>query len=257
MSINEPAAVSNGIPHGPDLALGAYEVCVRYGSVQAVQSVTIELPRGQVRALIGSNGAGKTSLLRAICGLTSTWQGRIEVGGTEVTGMRTEQRAERGLTLVPEGRGVFTSMSVEDNLVVAGGRDRQTRQRVDELLAAFPLLAKLRKRRAGLLSGGEQQILALARALMRNPLALLLDEPSMGLSPIAVRSVLEALRTLASSGPGLLLVEQNARLALNLADYVYVMQHGRIVAAGSGVEVAGDEAVRLAYLGAPGGGRGA
>jgi branched-chain amino acid transport system ATP-binding protein len=141
-------------------------------------------------------------------------------------------------------------MTVEDNVLVAGGRGTDVRERAEVLFGAFPLLGPLRKRRAGLLSGGEQQILALARALMTQPTVLLLDEPSMGLSPVAVANVLEAFSTLGSNGPALLLVEQNARVALQLAQYVYVMQHGEIAVEGQAGEVATDEAIRRAYLGA-------
>jgi branched-chain amino acid transport system ATP-binding protein len=233
----------------PSPALEARGLAVRYRSVQAVHGVSISIPPGQMHALIGANGAGKTSLLRAIAGLTPAHAGAVLLNGQHVTGMRTERRAKLGLTLVPEGRGMFPGMSVEENLLIAIRHRRAGDAALQQAYEMFPLLTRLRRRAAGLLSGGEQQILALARALVLAPSALLLDEPSMGLAPVAVAGLMEVLRGLGDSGPAVLLVEQNARVALELASYVYVMQQGEILAAGPRQEIGGSDAIAKLYFG--------
>jgi branched-chain amino acid transport system ATP-binding protein len=230
-------------------ALRVSGVAVRYGNVRAVREVDLAVPAGQVHAVIGPNGAGKTSLLRAIAGLVPVREGQVLLGGQDVTRTRTERRAKLGLTLVPEGRGMFASMTVEDNLLVAVRRRRNGGAEVRRLLEMFPLLGPLRRRRSGLLSGGEQQILALARALALHPRMLLLDEPSMGLAPVAVAGLMAALSGLGASGPAVLLVEQNARVALQLARYVYVMQHGRLVHQGHREEISNEESIARLYFG--------
>lgn len=232
-----------------EAVLRVRDVVVRYGRVSAVRGVSLDLAPGEVRALVGPNGAGKTSLLRAICGLVRTESGEITMSGRDLAGVGTADCARLGLTLVPEGRGIFVSMSVHENLTVAGRGDRAARERATQLYEVFPLLAKLKSRRAGLLSGGEQQLVALARALMIAPKVLLLDEPSMGLSPVAVQGVFEVLRNLGRTGPAVLLVEQNARLALRLAEFIYVMKEGVIVAAGSADAMESEGDFRDAYLG--------
>jgi branched-chain amino acid transport system ATP-binding protein len=240
----EPAADA-----GEPMALRVRDVAVRYGNVQAVRGVSLAVPAGRIHAVIGPNGAGKTSLLRAIAGLVPCRSGTVLLADQDVTRTRTELRARRGLTLVPEGRGMFSSMSVEDNLLVAGRGRRDSAAAVDRSFEMFPLLTPLRHRRAGLLSGGEQQILALARALMLAPKVLLLDEPSMGLAPVAVTGLMAALSELGSAGPGVLLIEQNARVALELAGYVYVMQHGRVVKEGRREEISNEESIARLYFG--------
>jgi branched-chain amino acid transport system ATP-binding protein len=230
-------------------ALETTNLAVRYRTVQAVRGVSLAVPPGQMHALIGPNGAGKTSLLRAIAGLTPAHAGTVVLDGQDVTRMRTERRAKLGLTLVPEGRGMFPSMSVEENLLIAARHRRAGSAVLQDSYDMFPLLVPLRRRAAGLLSGGEQQTLALARALVLAPRALLLDEPTMGLAPVAVAGLMEVLRGLGNSGPGVLLVEQNARVALELASYVYVMQQGQIATRGLNQDISGEKTIARLYFG--------
>lgn len=229
------------------LVVSGLQVC--YGPVTAVSDVGLLLQIGETRAIVGQNGAGKSSLLRAICGLITPRAGCVELCGADVTRTPTQERARLGITLVPEGRGVFGSMSVRDNIAVAVGRSRGATAAVDQYLEMFPTLQPLAGRMAAMLSGGEQQLLALARALATKPRILLLDEPSMGLSPLAVEVVFDVLANLGTDGPGVLIVEQNVRLATELASFVYVMQRGVVVAEGPSTIIAGDSRVTDAYLG--------
>jgi branched-chain amino acid transport system ATP-binding protein len=223
---------------------------VSYGPVRALREVSIEIQPGQVRAIVGPNGAGKTSLARTMCGLVRPTSGQVFLDGFDVTRLTPEARADRGITLVPEGRGIFPTMTVTDNLLVGRDIGRGSRVQIDDMLTLFPTLERLQDRRAGLLSGGEQQLLSLARALMTEPKVLILDEPSMGLSPIAVADVMAVLANLGTSGPAVLLVEQNTRLAVRLADYVYVLQHGQVLIEGNADEIVMDDILREVYLGA-------
>lgn len=243
------SAPETGAPSGRP-ALEIRDLAVRYRTVKAVRGVSMSVPPGQVHALIGANGAGKTSLLRAIVGLTPAYAGKVLLNGQDVTKLRTEDRTKLGLTLVPEGRGMFATMTVEENLLVAVRHQRARDTALKQAYDMFPLLTRLRRRAAGLLSGGEQQTLALARALLLAPRMLLLDEPSMGLAPVAVSSLMEVLRRLGSSGPAVLLVEQNARVALELASHVYVMQQGEVLVDGPRQELSGTDAVARLYFGA-------
>jgi branched-chain amino acid transport system ATP-binding protein len=230
-------------------ALQVSDAVVAYGPVTAVRGVSVEVSAGEVRAIIGPNGAGKSSLLRAICGLTPLKSGTVSLCGVDVTRRLVEQRADLGLTLVPEGRGLFGSLTVEENILV-GARGGTGSKNTGDIFDLFPALARLRKRKAGLLSGGEQQLVAIARALISKPKVLMIDEPSMGLSPVAVTGVLEVLRDLGDDAPGVLVVEQNARIALSIATMIYVLQQGKVVAAGPSDSTEIEAHAQRAYLGA-------
>jgi len=224
---------------------------VRYGGIRAVKGIALEVERGELVCLIGANGAGKSSTLRAIAGLAPAASGSIRFGGGELAGVPAFRRARSGLVLVPEGRGVFARLSVAENLAM-GAYARtdpdisSDRARVFEL---FPRLGERRAQVAGTLSGGEQQMLAIGRALMSRPTLLALDEPSMGLAPIAARKILEVIREINRAGVTVLLVEQNAQGALALANRAYVMESGEIVLSGEAGALRADPRVREAYLG--------
>ena len=227
-----------------------------YGKVEVLHGISLDVPKGKVVTLIGSNGAGKTTTMRAISGMIKPRGGKVTLGGVDVTGLDSHRMARAGLAHSPEGRRVFATMTVYDNLLL-GAFPRLTRARprgdVDaDLERAFELFPRLKERRTqlgGTLSGGEQQMLAMARALMLNPEVVLLDEPSMGLAPILVDEVFRIIRRLKSEGVTMLLVEQFAAAALNVADYAYVMENGRISIHGSAATLKNDPAVSEAYLG--------
>ena len=222
-----------------------------YGSVRALRGVSLEVRSGELVALVGSNGAGKSTLLRTLSGVHPTLSGRVWYRGADVTHAPAHARVAGGIVQVPEGRQVFGTLTVEDNLRL-GGHTR-ARPEVDDSLGRvftlFPVLAERRRQRAGTLSGGEQQMLALGRGLMGHPSLLLLDEPSMGLAPRLVAALFEAIESLRAGGVTMLLVEQNAQAALSIADRGYLLETGRITLEGSGRELLGTEAVRAAYLG--------
>jgi branched-chain amino acid transport system ATP-binding protein len=224
---------------------------VRYGGIRAVKGIDLEVGAGEMVCLIGANGAGKSSTLRAISGLVPTAPGVVRFGGSDLAGAPAFRRARAGLVMVPEGRGVFAQLSVEENLAM-GAYARvdagiaSDRERVFEL---FPRLAERRRQTAGTLSGGEQQMLAIGRALMSRPTLLALDEPSMGLAPIAAQKILQVIRDINRSGVTVLLVEQNARSALALAHRAYVMESGEITLSGDARALLVDPRVREAYLG--------
>ncbi|KCB46466.1 ABC transporter ATP-binding protein [Bordetella hinzii] len=221
-----------------------------YGRIEVLHGIDLDLPRGQLVALVGANGAGKTTLLRALSGLVPTRAGRVELLGRDISRDPPDSRVRAGLAQVLEGRQVFGPLSVEDNLLLGGYvRARQARERMDEMFALFPVLAEKRALAAGMLSGGQQQMLAIARALMSRPRVLLLDEPSMGLAPLLVREVLDVVARLRDLDMPVLLVEQNARAALALADHAYVLEVGRITVSGSGQALLRDPRVMAAYLG--------
>ena len=222
----------------------------RHGRITALQGIDLRLERGELVALVGANGAGKTTLLRALSGVHPAC-GRVLFDGADITHARAEERVEMGIVQVPEGRQVFSPLSVEDNLRLGAyrrGRPR-TRGSLERVYALFPALAERRRHLAGMLSGGQQQMLAIGRALMAEPRLLLLDEPSMGLAPRLVAEIFACVRALRDADTALLLVEQNARAALRIADRGYVLETGRIVLAGTGASLLADEAVRSAYLG--------
>jgi branched-chain amino acid transport system ATP-binding protein len=234
-----------------DVVLRVAGLKVAYGGIQAVKGVDLEIRAGELVTLIGANGAGKTSTLKAITG-TQAWAGEITYMGQTTRGLASYQLLARGLAMVPEGRGVFARMSVTENLQMGAfvrNDDAGIKRDIDEMFTIFPRLKERAKQLAGTLSGGEQQMLAMARALMSQPKLLLLDEPSMGLSPIMVEKIFEVIRTVAARKVPMLLVEQNARLALEAAHRAYVMDSGLITLAGDAQTLLTDPKVREAYLG--------
>lgn len=225
---------------------------VRYGGIRAVKGIGLTVEQGELVCLIGANGAGKTSTLKAICGLLPVAEGEVRYEGTAITGRPSFRLVRQGLVLVPEGRGIFGQLTVAENLSMGAfaREDRaEVRRDLDKTLALFPRLAERSAQSAGTLSGGEQQMLALGRALMSKPRLLLLDEPSMGLAPLMVAKIFEVVRRIASEGVTILLVEQNARLALEAASRGYVMESGAITLAGEAQTLLNDPRVREAYLG--------
>jgi len=222
-----------------------------YGQIRALHGVDLIVREGQVVTLLGPNGAGKTTTLRSICGMVRA-AGRIAFRGRDLTGLATEKITRLGIAHVPEGRGTFPGLTVAENLKLGayGRRDGDVRRDIERWYGIFPRLADRREQPAGSLSGGEQQMLAVARALLSRPALLLLDEPSLGLAPIVVREVFEVLdRIRAEQGTGMLLVEQNAALALELADAAYVLAAGRTVLSGPASEIRAEDSVRRSYLG--------
>ena len=228
------------------------DLTVNYGAIKAVRGLSFEVTAGQVVAIIGANGAGKSTTLNAISGLLKPVRGRIELDGREITGLRPDQVARLGLAQVPEGREVLATLNVEENLRL-GAYTRNDRPEIEKDLRAmferFPILEKRRKQPAGLMSGGEQQMLVVARALMARPKLLILDEPSMGLAPLIVNQIFEIITEIHAQGVTLLLVEQNARKALQVADYAYVLERGELVHAGPAADLRNDPRIVAAYLG--------
>jgi branched-chain amino acid transport system ATP-binding protein len=225
---------------------------VSYGGINAVKGVDLKVERGEMVALIGANGAGKTTTLKAICGLLAPTAGRIRYDGRDVTGRPSFTLVDLGLALVPEGRGVFGRMRVEENLEMGAYTRRDGAAVRRDLARAYELFPRLHERRrqlAGTLSGGEQQMLAIGRALMGAPRLLLLDEPSMGLAPIMVQRIFDTIRKVAAEGVTVLLVEQNAKLALEASQRGYVMESGSIALADSASALLANPQVRRAYLG--------
>lgn len=221
---------------------------VRHGALRAVRDVSLSLGEGDRLALVGANGAGKTTLLRAIAGAHRPAGGRITLGGQDITTVPAYRRVRLGIGLVPEGRRLFPDMTVEENLRVAGRSRRQGPWTIDRVLAAFPILEPLRRKRASSLSGGEQQAAAIGRTLMTNPSLLLLDEVSLGLAPVAVEGVYASLRTLVDEGATLVLVEQDLARAMSVATHLACMLEGRIVLEGPAPQFTRDEVV-AAYFG--------
>ncbi len=224
---------------------------VGYGGSQVLFDVTMTVDEGELVALIGSNGAGKSTLMKSVCGLLPAWDGTVRLRGEPVTEMPPHQIVRRGMAHAPEGRRVFPEMTVHENLLVgAFTRPRaETDEGLERVHDLFPRLQERRTQLAGTLSGGEQQMLAIARSLMSSPRLLLLDEPSLGLAPVIVDQVIDVVRSIAERGITTFLVEQNARLALSVAARAYVLEAGRVVKEGKGAELAHDEDVQRAYLG--------
>ncbi len=233
------------------------ELTVAYGRTVAVRSVDLRVADGQVVCLIGANGAGKTTIMRVLSGLMRPRGGRMLLDGTDIAGMRAHRVAARGLLQVPEGRQIFAELSVDENLTLGAwltGDRAEIARRRDGVLSRFPRLRERARQVAGSMSGGEQQMLALGRALMGAPRLLLLDEPSMGLAPLFVEEIFRVIADLKREGITILLVEQNASAALEVADYAYVLETGRIVLEGPAAAVAEDPKVVAAYLGGGGSG---
>jgi branched-chain amino acid transport system ATP-binding protein len=222
-----------------------------YGPTHVLHGLDFIVEDGGVTALLGANGAGKTTTLRAVCGMVKT-EGEILLGGESIAGRATEDIARRGLAHVPDGRGTFMELTVEENFRLGAyiRRDREVHADFERMWTWFPRLRQRWKQQAGTLSGGEQQMLAIARALLLRPRLLLLDEPSFGLAPLIVQEIFGIMRRIrAESGVGILLVEQNANLALELADRAYLLETGCIVVSGPAAEIREDEAIRRSYLG--------
>jgi len=222
-----------------------------YGGIRAVKGIDLEVGQGELVCLIGANGAGKSSTLRAVCGLLAARAGSVRYAGADIAGTPVHELPRRGLVMVPEGRGIFAQLTVHENLTMGsftrsdGDIERDLQRRYE----TFPRLRERRSQVAGTLSGGEQQMLAIGRALMARPRLLLLDEPSMGLAPRLVAQIFEIVREIAAQGVTILLVEQNARLALEAASRGYVMESGTITLAGDSASLLADPKVREAYLG--------
>jgi len=241
----------NAPPNRPAL-LRVDNLHVCYGSVQALAGVGFVLHEGEIVSIVGSNGAGKTSLIRSIAGMVSVAAGQISLGGEDVTGLAPSETCERGIVQVAEGRQIFPSLSVQENLTL-GAHLRRARQAGKDTLArvyaTFPRLQERRTQAAGTLSGGEQQMLAIGRALMMQPRVLMLDEPSLGLSPLLTQEMFNVVRRLHADGLGILLVEQNVVESLRLCQRAYVLENGTIAHQGCGAELLHDDRVRQAYLG--------
>jgi branched-chain amino acid transport system ATP-binding protein len=232
--------------------LDVTDLTVSYGAISALHGVRLEVKTGEVVALIGANGAGKSSTLRAISGMLRPSAGRVHFQSADTTGLPAHRLVQRGMAHAPEGRGIFQNLSVEENLQLGAylRRDKAAVVRDREYcLSLFPILAERHKQLAGTLSGGEQQMLAIARALMSQPKLLLLDEPSLGLAPQFIERIFSTLRTVNQRGVSILLVEQNAHLALALAHRAYVLETGQIVADGTSAELLASPRIRQAYLG--------
>ncbi len=228
------------------------KLSVNYGKIEALREVSLQIEEGEIVALIGANGAGKTTLLRTLSGLVAPRSGRIDYLGREITRLASDRRVREGIAQVPEGRGLFSVLSVEDNLLL-GAYTRKDRDAIArdlrEVYRRFPILEEKRRQYAGTLSGGQQQMVAVGRALMSRPKLLLLDEPGMGLAPVIVDEIFSTLSRLRDEGTTIFLVEQNAHLALGFADRAYVLENGRIVREGPSRELLDDESVKEAYLG--------
>ncbi len=231
--------------------LSIHDLSVNYGGIEAVKGISFDVHEGEIVTLIGANGAGKSSTLRTIAGLVKPSGGTINFRGDNITGRDATTIVKKGITLVPEGRRVFAQMTVEENLEMgAFTRANSTVEPgLEKVYELFPRLKERRRQVAGTLSGGEQQMLAMGRALMSAPKLMMLDEPSMGLAPILVEQVFDIIQSLHKAGTTILLVEQNAQMALSIADRAYVLENGKVSLSGTGEELAKSEQVQKAYLG--------
>ena len=233
--------------------LSLRRLSVAYGHVEALCDIELEAPQGKITAVIGSNGAGKTSTLMAISGLAPITGGSILFDGKQISGMSAHAITQLGIAHVLEGRQLFADQTVEDNLLLGGYLRRrlgnQTKQLMEREMDRFPILRTRRKQLAGTLSGGEQQMLAISRGLMSEPKLILMDEPSMGLAPLIIQSIAQTIRELRNQGATIVLVEQMAAVALQLADRAYVLENGRVKLSGTGAELGRNPDVRKAYLG--------
>jgi branched-chain amino acid transport system ATP-binding protein len=235
-----------------DLALQLENIESGYGEVQVLWGISLEVSRGKMTTIIGANGAGKTTTLRTTMGSLRPWAGRVRLHGEDVTRLSPHAKANRGLVLVPEGRQLFPDMSAEENLEM-GGYSKRARQRqkqnLERVYELFPRLKERRKQKSSTLSGGEQQMLALGRGLMQEPMVLMIDELSLGLAPVLAQQLFFTLKTLREQGLTIVLVEQNVHLALAMSDYTYVLAQGKINIRGESATVAKMDEVRRAYLG--------
>jgi branched-chain amino acid transport system ATP-binding protein len=223
-----------------------------YGEVQVLWGVSLNAARGHLTSIVGANGAGKTTMLRAVAGTISPWKGRVVFEGEDVTRLSTHEKSARGFALVPEGRQLFSKMTVGENLELGAFSKRAARkyaQRLDEVFTLFPRLAERQRQIAGTLSGGEQQMVAIARGLMSDPNILIIDELSLGLAPVVVYQLFQTLKKLKGAGLTILLVEQNVHLALTVSDYAYVIAEGRLFTEGEPAKLSAMPEIRKAYLG--------
>ena len=225
---------------------------VNYGLIQAIKDVSFSVEEGQIVTLIGANGAGKTTIMHAVCGLIPKRGGKVTFDGQDISNTAPHKLVPMGIAQVPEGRRIFQELTVEENLRLGAftrSDSREITETLEKMYQRFPILKQRSKQVAGTLSGGEQQMLAMSRALMSHPRLLLLDEPSMGLSPLYVSTVFDMIRQVNEEGTTVLLVEQNAKKALAIADRAYVLEIGNIAASGTGAELLNDDSIRRAYLG--------
>jgi len=228
-------------------------VTAGYGSVIAIRDINLEVPEGSIVTLLGSNGAGKSTSLKLISGIVKARAGKISFNGEDLTGMSPDRIVKRGIIHCPENRQVFPYFTVYENLLIGSYARRDRRHVKDDLERVYDIFPRLRERSsqlAGTLSGGEQQMLAIGRALMAAPKLLMLDEPSLGLAPIIIREIFKVIKKINESGTSILLVEQNAHLALQIADYAYVLEHGRVAISGQAVQLRNDGRIKELYLGA-------
>ena len=227
-------------------------ISVNYGAIEALKDISMRVEQGEVVTLIGANGAGKTTTLRTITGLLNPRRGRILFEGDDIANKPTHKLVARGISMSPEGRGVFANLTVRENLAMGAYLQKDKRviaADMEKVFVMFPRLKERESQKAGTLSGGEQQMLAMGRALMSRPRMLLLDEPSLGLAPLVVHTIFEAIENIRSEGTTILLVEQNAHAALKHSDRAYVMETGRIIMEGSSKDLAADPRIKEAYLG--------
>ncbi len=224
---------------------------VHYGMIQAIHDVSFHVEKGEIVSLIGANGAGKTTILRTISGLTRSSKGKISFEGKGIEKQAPQKIVASGLSQVPEGRHVFPGLTVQENLEMGAflRKDKEVKQDYEQVFSKFPVLKERKNQDAATLSGGEQQMLAMGRALMSKPKLLLLDEPSMGLAPIFIREIFSIIQEIQKQGTTILLIEQNAKMALSIANRGYVLETGKIVLEGTGQELLASEAVKKAYLG--------
>lgn len=225
---------------------------VRYGAVRAVRDASLDVNQGELVTILGANGAGKSSILRAVMGLQPVAEGQVDFDGVSLVGRRPDQIFARGIALVPENRQVWATLTVEENLRMgwfAGLGRAELRERVAGVYERFPILGERRRQLAGQLSGGEQQLLAFARATMSRPQLMIMDEPSLGLAPMAVRRVFALIAEACRDGLTILMAEQNARAAMKISDRVYLLEHGHVVGHGTPAEMTGNDALQRAYLG--------
>lgn len=235
-----------------DIALVLRKLETYYGKIHALKGVTLEVPRGKIVTLLGSNGAGKTTTLKTISGLIQSSSGKIEFYGKDINREKAHNIVSMGLIQVPEGRRIFKDLTVKENLELGGFtlKDEALRRKgIEHVFEVFPRLKDRQRQSGGTLSGGEQQMLAIGRAMMTEPKLLLLDEPSMGLAPLVVQDIMRIIKQLNNEGTTILLVEQNAKIALKLADYGYVLETGQLVMEGDSLKLSRDERIIKAYLG--------
>ncbi|MFJ8246012.1 ABC transporter ATP-binding protein [Peribacillus asahii] len=222
-----------------------------YDKIQALKEVSLEVEQGQIVTILGANGAGKTTTMKTIAGLLKPKKGKVEFLGEDITGLRPDQLLKKGIALVPEGRAILSSMTVYENLEMGAYQrnDKKVEQDIENVMSRFPILKERKTQLAGTLSGGQQQMLAIARALLSKPKLLLLDEPSMGLAPLIVADIFKIITEIKEGGTTVLLVEQNAKQALKIADYGYVLETGKVIISGNAKDLLEDSRVVEAYLG--------